>query len=238
MDPDREDDRRDRSPGRECERVAEDFRNGLVPFPAVLGQAREEVARPGRQEGNDWGRHEVGERDRRDRMLDDGGPLETDGALSPGLPDRNDAARWQSRSIRPCRPRPIVSESMPPRRATLRSRRSLKGSMNVPIRPSSLGNAPSAGERHMAATEIRSWPARAASLWRALERMPAYQVPIVLGGALAALVGAVALGVAVVAGRGLGVSLGRALLLIVFRAFGLLWEKGARAELVNGCRVV
>src|SRR5213593_1989917 len=49
------------------------------------------------------------------------------------------------------------------------------------------------GERHMAATEIRSWPARAASSWRALERMPAYQVPIVLGGALAALVGAVAL---------------------------------------------
>ena len=51
----------------------------------------------------------------------------------------------------------------------------------------------------MAATEIRSWPARAASSWRALERMPAYQVPIVLGGALAALVGVVALGVAVVA---------------------------------------
>src|SRR2546427_119244 len=57
------------------------------------------------------------------------------------------------------------------------------------------------GERHMAATEIRSWPARAAASWRALERMPAYQVPIVLGGALAALVGVVALGVAVVAVR-------------------------------------
>src|SRR2546425_947788 len=58
----------------------------------------------------------------------------------------------------------------------------------------------------MAATEIRSWPARAASSWRALERMPAYQVPIVLGGALAALVGVVALGVAVVAERVLGIS--------------------------------
>src|SRR2546425_1105576 len=62
--------------------------------------------------------------------------------VSPGLPDRNDAARWQSGSIRPCRPRAIVSESMHPRRATLRSRGSSMGSMNVPIRSSSLGNAP------------------------------------------------------------------------------------------------
>src|SRR3989449_7436868 len=144
MKPDGEEDRGTRPAERERERVAKVSRNGLVPFPAVLDQAREEVARPGRQEGNDCGRHEVRERDRGDRMLDDGGPLETDGALSPGLPDRNDAARWQSRSIRPCRPRPTVSESMPPRGATLRSRRSLKGSMNVPIRSSSLGNAPSA----------------------------------------------------------------------------------------------
>src|SRR2546425_12696169 len=89
------------------------------------------------------------------------------------------------------------------------------------------------GERHMAATEIRSWPARAASSWRALERMPAYQVPIVLGGALAALVGVVALGVAVVAERGLGVSWGRARLLIAFRALAPIGCKGARADLGN-----
>src|SRR2546426_6475886 len=144
MNHERERRRGNRPQGGEWGRLAKYPPSVGFPPPAVLDQAREEVARPGRQEGNDCGRHEVRERDRRDRMLDDGGPLETDGALSPGLPDRNDAARWQSRSIRPCRPRPIVSESIPPRGATLRSRRSLKGSMNVPIRSSSLGNAPSA----------------------------------------------------------------------------------------------
>src|SRR2546427_3756528 len=93
------------------------------------------------------------------------------------------------------------------------------------------------GERHMAATEIRSWPARAASSWRALERMPAYQVPIVLGGALAALVGGVPLGVAVVAERVLGISWFRALLLIAFGALALIGYKVTRANLRNGAVV-
>src|SRR2546427_8849456 len=87
------------------------------------------------------------------------------------------------------------------------------------------------GERHMAATEIRSWPARAASSWRALERMPAYQVPIVLGGGLAALVGVVALGVAVVSERVLGISWGPAPLLIAFGALALIGYKATRAHL-------
>src|SRR2546429_3714735 len=93
------------------------------------------------------------------------------------------------------------------------------------------------GERHMAATEIRSWPARGASSWRALERMPAYQVPIVLGGALAALVGAVALGVAIVAEWVLGISWVRALLLIAFGALALIGYKVTRANLRNGAVV-
>src|SRR2546427_10985477 len=93
------------------------------------------------------------------------------------------------------------------------------------------------GERHMAATEIRSWPARAASSWRALERMPAYQLPIVLGGALAALVGVVALGVAVVAERVLGISWVRALLLIAFGALALIGYKVTRANLRHGAVV-
>src|SRR5438552_15464210 len=82
----------------------------------------------------------------------------------------------------------------------------------------------------MAATEIRSWPARAASSWRALERMPAYQVPIVLGGALAALFGVVALGVAVVSERVLGTSWIRALLLIAFGALAGIGYKVTRAD--------
>src|SRR2546428_9294190 len=88
------------------------------------------------------------------------------------------------------------------------------------------------GERHMAATEIRSWPARAASSWRTLGRMPAYQVPIVLGGGLAALVGVVALGVAVVAERGVGISVVPALLLNSFDAFALI---RCKVKLVNTC---
>jgi len=89
----------------------------------------------------------------------------------------------------------------------------------------------------MAATEIRSWPARAASSWRELERMPAYQVPIVLGGALAALVSVVALGVAVVAERVFGISWIRALLLIAFGALALIGYRVTRANMRNGAVV-
>src|SRR2546427_5954247 len=89
--------------------AGEVFRPCRAPRPAILDQAREEVARPCRQEGNDRGRPEIRERDRGDPMLDEDRPPETVGTLSPGLPDRNDAARWQSSSKRPFRPRPIVS---------------------------------------------------------------------------------------------------------------------------------
>src|SRR5881628_3579494 len=83
----------------------------------------------------------------------------------------------------------------------------------------------------MAATEIRSWPARAASSWRALGRMPAYQLPIVLGGAIAAFAAAI------VAERVLGVSWVRALLLIAFGALALIGHNVMRANLRNGVAV-
>ena len=89
----------------------------------------------------------------------------------------------------------------------------------------------------MAATEIRSWPARAASSWRALGRMPAYQLPIVLGGAIAVFAGAVAFAAAIVAERVLGVSWVRALLLIAFGALALIGHKVMRANLRNGVAV-
>ena len=89
----------------------------------------------------------------------------------------------------------------------------------------------------MAATEIRSWPARAASSWRALGRMPAYQLPIVLGGAIAVFAGAVAFAAAIVAERVLGVSWVRALLLIAFGALALIGQKVTRANLRNGVAV-
>src|SRR5438094_1181936 len=89
----------------------------------------------------------------------------------------------------------------------------------------------------MAATEIRSWPARAASSWRALGRKPAYQLPIVLGGAVAVFAGAVAFVAAVVAERVLGVSWVRALLLIAFGALALIGYQVMRANLRNGAIV-
>ena len=89
----------------------------------------------------------------------------------------------------------------------------------------------------MAATEIRSWPARAASSWRALGRMPAYQLPIVLGGAIAVFAGAVAFAAAIVAERVLGVSWVRALLLIAFGALALIGHKVTRANLRSGVAV-
>src|SRR5213592_1725075 len=131
-------------PEREREGAPEDGRNGLIPVPAAFDQVREEVTRPRREEGEDYAGHGIRERDRADRTLDERGPVENQPALSPGLPDRNDAARWQFGSIRPCRPCPVVSECMLPRDATLRSRGSSMGSMNVPIRPSTLKIAPSA----------------------------------------------------------------------------------------------
>ena len=86
----------------------------------------------------------------------------------------------------------------------------------------------------MAAAAIRSWPARAASTWRALGRMPSYQLPIVLGGALAVFAGAVAFVAAVVAERVLGLSWVRGLLLVAFGALALIGYKVMRANVRNG----
>src|SRR2546428_7595747 len=86
----------------------------------------------------------------------------------------------------------------------------------------------------MAAAAIRSWPARAASTWRALGRMPSYQQPIVLGGALAVFAGAVAFVAAVVAERGVGPSWGPGPLLVPLRGLGPIRCKGMRANVREG----
>src|SRR5256712_11429786 len=101
------DNKRINAQDRECKAAPEYRRICLIPTPAAFDQVREEVARPSREEGEDRACHGIRERDRGDRTLDDGGPVEAQLALSPGLPDRNDAARWQSGTIRPCRARPI-----------------------------------------------------------------------------------------------------------------------------------
>jgi len=67
--------------------------------------------------------------------------------------------------------------------------------------------------------------------------MPAYQLPIVLGGALAVFAGAVAFGAAVVAERVLGVSWVRGLVLVAFGALALIGYQVMRANVRNGAVV-
>src|SRR2546427_9900105 len=64
--------------------------------------------------------------------------------------------------------------------------------------------------------------------------MPSYQLPIVLGGALAVFAGAVAFVAAVVAERVLGLSWVRGLLLVAFGALALIGYKGIRAHVRYG----
>jgi len=86
----------------------------------------------------------------------------------------------------------------------------------------------------MATTRMRSWPARAASSWRELERMQAYQVPIVLGGAIAALVGVVAYGLDVVERAALVVPSAREIFLVVFGLLGVIGYRVAHGNARNG----
>jgi len=86
----------------------------------------------------------------------------------------------------------------------------------------------------MATTRMRSWPARAASSWRELERMQAYQVPIVLGGALAALVGVVAYGLDVVERAALVVPSAREIFLVGFGLLGVIGYRVAYGNARNG----
>ncbi len=84
------------------------------------------------------------------------------------------------------------------------------------------------------ATETGTWSERAASKWRALEPIQVYQVPIVLGGTIAALVGVVALGPSLVAERILGISVARAVFLMLFGALGLIGYGVSKRNVRNG----
>ncbi|HEX9340549.1 MAG TPA: hypothetical protein VF992_05185 [Thermoplasmata archaeon] len=83
-------------------------------------------------------------------------------------------------------------------------------------------------------TETGTWSERAASKWRALERMQAYQVLIALGGAIAAFVGIVAFGPSLVAERILGISLAKAVFLVLFGALGLIGYVVSKRNVRNG----
>ncbi len=86
----------------------------------------------------------------------------------------------------------------------------------------------------MATTQARTWPARAASSWRELEHMQAYQVPIVLGGALAALVGVAAYSLDVVERAALVVPSAREVFLVLFGVLGLIAYRVAHGNARNG----
>src|SRR6266545_810702 len=84
------------------------------------------------------------------------------------------------------------------------------------------------------ATDTGTWSERAASKWRALERMQAHQVLIVLGGAVAVFVGLVAFGPSLVAERILGISPAKAVFLVLFGALGLIGYGVSKRNVRNG----
>ncbi len=83
-------------------------------------------------------------------------------------------------------------------------------------------------------TETGTWSERAASKWRALERMQAYQVLIALGGAIAAFVGIVAFGPSLVAERILGISPAKAVFLVPSAAPALIGSVVSKRNVRNG----
>src|SRR6266571_3153578 len=88
------------------------------------------------------------------------------------------------------------------------------------------------------ATTTQTWSERAASKWRVLERMPVYQVPIVFGGALAALVGVVGLGLDLVQERLFGVTWARAVALVGYGVSKANMRNGAIVAGIAGLALI
>ncbi len=89
----------------------------------------------------------------------------------------------------------------------------------------------------MAATETRSMSERFASPWRDLARAPTYQVPLVLGGFIAALAGIVTYALDIAnAGQIVAVSAG-VIYLIIFGAMGLIGYSVSKNHAQNGSTV-
>ncbi|OGR95996.1 MAG: hypothetical protein A2V88_04730 [Elusimicrobia bacterium RBG_16_66_12] len=89
----------------------------------------------------------------------------------------------------------------------------------------------------MAATETRSMSERFASPWRDLGRAPTYQVPVVLGGFIAALAGIVTYALDIANASQVVVASAGVIYLIIFGAMGLIGYSVSKRNAQNGSTV-
>lgn len=87
------------------------------------------------------------------------------------------------------------------------------------------------------ATDTRSTPTGFASSWRELARMPTYQVPVVLGGFLAALVGILTYAFDVMQASAIVAASASVIYLIIFGAIGLIGYAVSKHNVQNGSLV-
>ena len=87
------------------------------------------------------------------------------------------------------------------------------------------------------ATDIRSASSGFASSWRELARMPTYQVPVVLGGFLAAFVGILTYALDVVQASAIVAASASVIYLIIFGAIGLIGYAVSKHNVQNGSLV-
>ncbi len=87
------------------------------------------------------------------------------------------------------------------------------------------------------ATDTRSMSTGIASSWRELGRMPTYQVPVVLGGFLAALVGILTYAFDVMQASAIVAASASVIYLIIFGAIGLIGYAVSKHNVQNGSLV-
>ncbi len=87
------------------------------------------------------------------------------------------------------------------------------------------------------ATDTRSMSTGIASSWRELGRMPTYQVPVVLGGFLAALVGILTYAYDVMTASAIVAASASVIYMIIFGAIGLIGYAVSKHNVQNGSLV-
>lgn len=104
-------------------------------------------------------------------------------------------------------------------------------------RAAPLPNGTSAGGEQRMATDTRSATGGLASSWRELARMPTYQVPVVLGGFLAALVGILTYALEVSANAAIVALSAEVIYLVIFGMIGLVGYAVSKKNVQNGSLV-
>jgi len=101
----------------------------------------------------------------------------------------------------------------------------------------SQGGGGPGGEQTVATTEMRSTSAGFAHSWRELTRTPTYQVPVLLGGFLAALVGVLTYVFDIVEASAIVAATPEVVYLIIFGVVGLIGYGVSKENVQNGSLV-